>query len=72
MVKHKSWDQDPWARGAYPYFTPEQFVEMREHIASREGRIFFAGEHTSTYSSWMEGALQSGKRVAEEILAAAE
>ena len=72
VIKHKSWDQDPWARGAYPYFTPEQFVEMREHIASREGRIFFAGEHTSTYSSWMEGALQSGKRVAEEILAAAE
>ena len=63
----KSWDDDPWALGAYPFFTPEQFVNLRD-IATPEEPIYFAGEHTSTYSSWMEGAVQSGQRAAKEII----
>jgi monoamine oxidase len=63
----KFWDRsDPYARGAYPLFTPEQFLRIRD-IASPEGRIHFAGEHTSEYTAWMEGALRSGIRAAGEI-----
>jgi monoamine oxidase len=32
-----------------------------------EGRIHFAGEHTSAWHGWMNGALESGNRAAEEI-----
>jgi len=33
-----------------------------------EGRIHFAGEHTSTFHGcWMQGALESGNRVAIEV-----
>jgi monoamine oxidase len=36
-------------------------------IARPEGRVFFAGEHTSPWFGWMQGALQSGDRVAREV-----
>jgi monoamine oxidase len=37
------------------------------HIARREGRVFFAGEHTSPWFGWMQGALESGNRAAHEV-----
>jgi monoamine oxidase len=36
-------------------------------IQKPEGRIFFAGEHTSVWHGSIEGALESGNRVAKEI-----
>lgn len=66
---YKFWDsQDPYVRGAYPLFTPETFLWLRRGIMTApEGRVHFAGEHTSEYTAWMEGALRSGMRVAKEI-----
>lgn len=63
----KCWDEDEWARGAYVYFKPGQMSELLPHIASREGRVYFAGEHASTLPGWMQGALESGLRAAREI-----
>jgi len=37
------------------------------HIVAPEGRVHFAGEHTSPWSGWMEGALESGLRAAREV-----
>ena len=62
------WDEDPWARGAFAAFTPGQMTRFMPIIARPEGRIHFAGEHTSPWTGWMEGALRSGERVAQEIL----
>lgn len=61
------WDEDRWARGAYAWFKPGQMSELLPHIARREGRIHFAGEHTSSWPGWMQGAFQSGHRAAREI-----
>jgi monoamine oxidase len=61
------WDQDPWARGAAAFYKPGQESSLHPHIARPEGRVHFAGEHTSTWPGWMQGALQSGHRVAREI-----
>ncbi|MEM7480037.1 MAG: FAD-dependent oxidoreductase [Acidobacteriota bacterium] len=63
----KCWDDDRWARGAYSYFRPSQMLELLPHIAPAEGRVHFAGEHASAYPHWMQGALESGNRVAHEI-----
>jgi uncharacterized protein with NAD-binding domain and iron-sulfur cluster len=43
---------------------------MMPEIARPEGRIHFAGEHTSSWMGWMEGALLSGERAAQEVIAA--
>jgi monoamine oxidase len=64
------WDADPWARGAYAWFRPGQLTALLPTLVAPEGCVHFAGEHTATASGWMEGALQSGLRVAAEVLAA--
>ena len=63
----KSWDEDEWARGAYACCEPGQMRALLPHIARPEGRIHFAGEHTSAWFGWQEGALESGRRAAEEV-----
>lgn len=65
-----SWDEEPWSRGAYAIFEPGQTFSLLPHLARPEGRIHFAGEHTSAWHGWMQGALESGNRVAREIHAA--
>ena len=63
----KLWDEDPWARGASSWYRPGQMTELWPHIARVEGRIHFAGDHTSAWIRWMQGALESGNRVAREV-----
>lgn len=63
----KCWDEDRWARGAYPVFRPGQMTAYMPHLATAEDRVYFAGDHTSGRPGWMEGALRSGHRAALEI-----
>ena len=67
----KAWHLDPWARGAFAAFAPGQFTTIVRHLARPEGRLHFAGDHASTATGWMHGALESGNRVAREIHEAA-
>ena len=54
-----SWQRDPWARGAYGIAASGQLRAWKEHLARPEGRIHFAGEHTSLeYAAWIEGAVR--------------
>lgn len=62
-----SWIEDPWARGAGVEFHPGQMTRYYDTLRKPEGRIYFAGEYTSPWSSWMNGALESGERAAEAI-----
>lgn len=39
------------------------------HVATSEGRVHFAGEHTSALGATLEGAVESGVRAAREVLA---
>jgi monoamine oxidase len=61
------WDEDKWARGAFSWNKPGQTANSFLPLARAEGRVHFAGEHTSRWSASMEGALESGNRVAREI-----
>ena len=63
----KSWQLDPYSRGAYSLFLPGQITSWLPEIKRPEGRMHFAGEHTSIYSASMEGAIESGVRAAKEI-----
>ncbi len=60
------WDDEPWSMGAAAYFAPGEMTVMFPHVATPEGRVHFAGEHTSSLYV-MEGAAQSGLRVVREI-----
>ncbi len=64
----KSWSEDPWQRGALSRFDPGELHHIPLN-ARREGRILFAGEHTSRWNGWMQGAIESARRVVKEISA---
>jgi monoamine oxidase len=59
----KCWTEDEWSRGAWAFVGFDKFALG----IAREGRIHFAGEHLSEWSSWMQGALSSGLRAVKEI-----
>ncbi len=61
------WDDEEFSRGAYAWFRPGEMSDLMPHIAKPEGRIHFAGDHTSQFPGWMHGALQSGNRAAREV-----
>jgi monoamine oxidase len=60
----KCWSEDAFALGAWAHSDSEKQAEI---IRRPEGRIHFAGEHASDMASWMQGAIQAGLRVVEEI-----
>jgi monoamine oxidase len=49
-----SWIEEPWSLGAWAYYAPGEVAALYPHVASPEGRIHFAGEHT-TMNMTMEG-----------------
>jgi monoamine oxidase len=66
--RSKSWDQDPWARGAFAILRPGDVARLEPHVARAEGGVHFAGEHTSPWlGGWMHSALESGERAAREV-----
>jgi monoamine oxidase len=62
------WALDPWAAGAFAVYHAGQMTSWLPHVSRAEGRLHFAGEHSSAWMGWMEGALESAERVAREVL----
>ena len=71
IATHSSdWNADESAKGGYCYFRPGQLHRFNPQLILPAGRVFFAGEHTAPleYRGYMEGAIRSGQRAAEQIL----
>ncbi len=68
VVEYKSWSRDPFSAGDWAVWQPGQVAELAPHVAKPHGRIHFCGEHTAVANRGMEGAMESGERVAFEIL----
>ena len=65
-----TWNDDPWTGESYSALTTEVAPGDDKLLAAPFGRISVAGEHTAgAWTGLMEGALRSGVRAAEEILA---
>jgi len=62
------WVEERYARGAFTVFRPGEMTRWGALIGKPEAQVHFAGEHTSAWNGWMEGALWSGEHVAQEIL----
>jgi len=61
------WHDDEFAGGAFALFDPGQQTLLQDEIVKPEGRIHFAGEHTSLHHAWIQGAFESGLRAAVAI-----
>ena len=63
----KYWNEDPWMQGSYTYLSPGQW-DFIDILSKPEGKVHFAGEHTSEFHSSMNGAIESGVRASREII----
>ena len=66
-----NWPKYKFTRGSYSCPLVGQYTTMLKANSEPElnGRLIFAGEHTSTdFSGFMNGAVQSGNRAAREII----
>jgi monoamine oxidase len=61
-----SWGNEPYSRGAFTITRAGGFP-LLGRAAAPEGRVHFAGEHTSPWPCWIQGALHSGLRAAREV-----
>ena len=62
----KYWNEDPWVKASYSFAGVGQ-KGFREILAKPEGPVFFAGEHTAIQRASMNGAIESGMRVTDEL-----
>jgi monoamine oxidase len=60
------WSQEPFARGSYVAFAPGQITRHGPHLRRPHGLVHFAGSERSSMPQQMEGAVESGMRVADE------
>jgi monoamine oxidase len=63
------WTGHPWTRGSYSYWKPGQYTRFAGVEGAAEGNCHFCGEHTSVdYQGFLNGAVDTGERAAQEIL----
>jgi monoamine oxidase len=62
-----SWAEDEFTSGAFAQFGPYQRIQNFEFACMPEHNIYYCGEHVSTKHGWIEGAVESGIRVAKEV-----
>ncbi|MCP3820398.1 FAD-dependent oxidoreductase [Streptomyces sp. A3M-1-3] len=68
-VASHDWNADPWSRGTWTTFRPGQILRAEAALARPEGAIHFAGAHTARrWPGFIDGAIESGSRVAREVL----
>lgn len=66
--RYMDWPRDPWAMGGYSFPAPGQITTVGKTLFSGIGNLHFAGEHCSFgFVGYMEGALNSGARLAQRI-----
>lgn len=62
------WIGDEFAQGALTFTPPGAVMGALPHLFEPVERIHFAGEYTAQRLGFVEGALESAERVAEEVL----
>jgi len=63
------WNREQYFYGAFCQFMPQQKRLFSYTMIRPEynNKIFFAGEHTSSSHAWIQGALNSGMRAANQL-----
>jgi monoamine oxidase len=64
-----AWPNEPFTQGSYMAFGLGEVMAYWALLRQPVGRLYFAGEHTVVHQGYMEGAVESGQRVAAEIMA---
>ncbi len=67
----KDWASEPWSGGCYTgLFPPGVLTAYGDVLRAPVGRIHWAGTETAlVWNGYMDGAIESGQRAAQEVLA---
>ena len=69
-TRNLDWSRRAWIKCGYSFPAPGQVTRIGSLLRAGIGPLSFVGEHcTPGYVGFMEGALQSGARVARELMA---
>ena len=63
----RAWSAQPRFGGSYAVYRPGQVTAFWEVLRRPHARIWLAGEHVATWTGYLEGAVESGDRVADGI-----
>ena len=66
----QSWSAEPLFGGSYAVYRPGEIARFWNVLRRPWGRIHLAGEHTATWTGYLEGAIESGEAVAAALLRA--
>ena len=66
----RAWSAEPRYGGSYAAYGPGQVTAFWDVLRRPCGRIWLCGEHVATWTGYLEGAVESGERVADGIHAA--
>lgn len=61
------WGNDEYSRGAYAFYGIDQWFRLRPILAQPFMKTHFAGEHLADWQGFMEGAIETGEAVAENV-----
>jgi monoamine oxidase len=62
------WDSYPWTNSSFAELLPGQQATIHDDAIAAEGRVFFAGEHTSLDTGWIQGACSSALRAVRQLV----
>ncbi len=63
------WSRNPWSLGSYSSLPPGYWTTLLGVEGLPEGNAFFAGEHTWPSAGYLNSAVASGDRAAEQVRA---
>jgi len=67
--KYHDWSNDPYALGTWGNFKPNQFTKYFKNALEPEGEIYFSGSDIALgWRGFMDGAIESGIKVARQII----
>lgn len=61
------WQSQKGIGGAYAFYRPGQWFEVRPVLQRPHGRVLFAGEHLADWQGFMEGAVNTGEAAADRL-----
>ena len=65
------WKGNPYTPGSYSYWQVGQYTRFAGVEREPQGNVHFCGEHTSIDAQgYLEGAVETGGRAADEIISA--
>jgi monoamine oxidase len=67
-IRSYAWQRDPYTRGAYALYRPGQWFKVRPLLQRPHGKVLFAGEHLADWQGFMEGAVVTGEKAAQELV----